>query len=395
MGFIGVFLLLLALFRLPLSISISSALNLSNAITNFSTIDGIDDNFLSSLAHKRCRKKHHKKHVMCNRNPKCCKRISKHHSCCFKHICVNVYSNPFHCGFCGHVCKHGTKCCNGVCVDTRKDRRHCGMNRATRPSASVFSSQANPFNIRASLFHSTPVLDRRRRTHWDSGGGANRDSSRPRRFNHYSNRYRKLNSKHTLLRNVSALADQLFQSWQNGFDEYDSSSRQNSSWFRREYEAKDCKRGWTSTKGPHSSGRRAFHFCEDDDDIETIFRSACGGNRHFYWSFVGEDFPRWKSSSGFYNTNQTSWNWRHRNEEDYDSSSESDSSESDMMSDRVALGLSASGSLKLDDVKNAYRACALKWHPDRHHGSSKAVAEEKFKACSAAYQSICDKLALN
>ena len=97
----------------------------------------------------------------------------------------------------------------------------------------------------------------------------------------------------------------------------------------------------------------AFHFCEDDDDIETIFRSACGGNRHFYWSFVEEDFPGWKSSSGFYNTNQTSWNWRRRNEEDYDSSSESDSLESDMMSDRVALGLSASGSLKLDDVKNA------------------------------------------
>ncbi|PSR84555.1 Chaperone protein like [Actinidia chinensis var. chinensis] len=263
------------------------------------------------------------------------------------------------------------------------------MNRATRPSASSI------FNVRASLFHSTPVLDRRRRTHWDSGGGANRDSSRPRRFNHYSNRYRKLHSKQTLLRNVSDFADQLFQSWQNGFDEYDSSSRQNSSWFRREYEAKGPQRGWTSTKGPHSSGRRAFHFCEDGDDSETIFRSAFGVNRHFYWSFVEEDFPRWKGSSGFYNTNRTSWNWRHRDEEDYDSSSESDSSESDMTSDRVTLGLRASGPLKLDDVKNAYRACALKWHPDRHHGSSKAVAEEKFKACSAAYQSICDKLTLN
>ena len=97
----------------------------------------------------------------------------------------------------------------------------------------------------------------------------------------------------------------------------------------------------------------AFHFCEDDKDSETIFRSAFGGNRHFYWSFVEEDIPRWKGSSGFYNTNRSSWNWRHRDEEDYDSSSESDSSESDMTSDRVALGLRASGPLKLDDVKNA------------------------------------------
>ncbi|KAH1070019.1 hypothetical protein GLYMA_03G144900v4 [Glycine max] len=62
---------------------------------------------------------------------------------------------------------------------------------------------------------------------------------------------------------------------------------------------------------------------------------------------------------------------------------------------RLALGLSVSGPLKLEDVKNAYRPCALKWHPDRHQGSSKAVAEEKFELCSAAYQSLCDSLALD
>ncbi|RZC20683.1 hypothetical protein D0Y65_007166 [Glycine soja] len=65
------------------------------------------------------------------------------------------------------------------------------------------------------------------------------------------------------------------------------------------------------------------------------------------------------------------------------------------VSDRLALGLSVSGPLKLEDVKNAYRPCALKWHPDRHQGSSKAVAEEKFELCSAAYQSLCDSLALD
>ncbi|GMP97255.1 hypothetical protein CsSME_00045583 [Camellia sinensis var. sinensis] len=138
-----------------------------------------------------------------------------------------------------------------------------------------------------------------------------------------------------------------------------------------------------------SSGN--FHFCKDDIDVETIFRSSFGGNRHFYWSFVDEDFSRWRSSSGYSNNYRTSWNWRHGDEEDYDST-ESDSSESDLASDRLALGLSAYGPLKLEDVKNAYRVCALKWHPDRHQGSSKAVAEEKFKACSSAYQSLCDKL---
>ncbi|KAH7856045.1 hypothetical protein Vadar_032060 [Vaccinium darrowii] len=265
------------------------------------------------------------------------------------------------------------------------------MNRATRPA--LLNSQANPFNLRAiSLFHSTPFLDRRRRTHWDSGGGAYRDSSR--RFDPYAKRYRKLQSKQTLLRNVGAFAEHLFQSWRNDFDESGSPSSKDSSWFKREYGAKDSKRGFTGTKGPYSTSRSSFHFCDDDSDVETIFRSAFGGNRHFYWSFIEEDFsPRWQSSSGHQNKYRTSWSWRHVEEEDYDSSTESDSSESDLVSYRLALGLSASGPLKLDDVKNAYRTCAMKWHPDRHQGSSKAVAEEKFKACSAAYQSLCDKMA--
>lgn len=82
-------------------------------------------------------------------------------------------------------------------------------------------------------------------------------------------------------------------------------------------------------------------------------------------------------------------------DEEYGYSTDSDSSESDLASHRMALGLSVSGPLKLEEVKNAYRTCALKWHPDRHQGASKAIAEEKFKLCSAAYQSLCDKLAVD
>ncbi|KAI8562081.1 hypothetical protein RHMOL_Rhmol03G0007100 [Rhododendron molle] len=191
-------------------------------------------------------------------------------------------------------------------------------------------------------------------------------------------------------------------SWRNGFEESDSFSSEESPWSRREFGAKDSKRGSTSTKGSYSTSRSSFHFCDDDNDYETIFfRSAFGGNRFggnrsLYWSFIEEDFHnRWQSSSGHQSNYRTSWNWRHGEDEDYDSSTESDSSETDLVSYRLVLGLSPSGPLKLDDVKNAYRTCALKWHPDRHQGSSKAVAEEKFKACSAAYESLCDKMALN
>ncbi|EXC30840.1 hypothetical protein L484_028019 [Morus notabilis] len=135
---------------------------------------------------------------------------------------------------------------------------------------------------------------------------------------------------------------------------------------------------------------RGFRFCDDDDNdtsAEAFFRSIFGGNRFYYWSFVDGENPQWSNSSTY---SGRSWNWRHRFEEECEY--ESECSQPDLASDRLALGLSAYGPLKLEDVKNAYRTCALNWHPDRHQGSSKVVAEEKFKLCSAAYQSLCDKL---
>ncbi|CAA2954573.1 Hypothetical predicted protein [Olea europaea subsp. europaea] len=261
------------------------------------------------------------------------------------------------------------------------------MNRATRASA-IINSQRNPFKLKASLFHSTPIVERRRRTHWDSGGGgAFRDP--PRRFNQYSKRFR----KQTLLRNVSEFAEHLFQSWQSDSDEDDQSSSPGHSWFRPHFRDDRFKRGNSRNRGPQA-WRRHFEFAEDEDvEFETFFRSTFGGNQYFYWS----QEPGYRNSSSYSSYYRSSSDWRHRFHEEYesDSSTESERSEANMTSDRLALGLNASGPLNLDDVKNAYRACALKWHPDRHQGSSKVVAEEKFKICSAAYQSLCDKLALN
>ena len=100
-----------------------------------------------------------------------------------------------------------------------------------------------------------------------------------------------------------------------------------------------------------------FRFCEDEDedddvDVETIFRSAFGGNRFYYWSFINEENNQWSSSSRY---SRNSWNWRQRIEEEYQYEYEYDceNSESDLASHRLALGLSASGPLKLEDVKNA------------------------------------------
>lgn len=96
-----------------------------------------------------------------------------------------------------------------------------------------------------------------------------------------------------------------------------------------------------------------FQFFDNDDvDVEAIFRSAFGGSdRYFFYSFTREE-PEWENS--YFRSNNYRYTRNQRNQYEDESSSESDSSVSDMRSDRQALGLSVSGPLTLDDVKNAW-----------------------------------------
>ncbi|KAL6505997.1 hypothetical protein OROHE_022716 [Orobanche hederae] len=266
------------------------------------------------------------------------------------------------------------------------------MNKTSRLAA-IINSQGNPFHLRACFFHCTPVSERRRRTHWDS---ATSFRSSPRKFNEYRKRLRKV----SLFHNVSELAEHLFHV--SDTNEYDQPSGRGSSWFRPSFREDGFKKG-KSRNTTSRAFRRDFEFCDDDDDhdgedeFETIFRSAFGGTRGFYFSFTMDDRPpRYRKSSSYAHSHRTSSGWKYQQyDEEYDSSSDSEKPTVDITSDRLALGLSSSGPLNPADVKNAYRACALKWHPDRHQGSSKVVAEQKFKVCSAAYQSLCDKLGLH
>lgn len=130
-------------------------------------------------------------------------------------------------------------------------------------------------------------------------------------------------------------------------------------------------------------------WCDPDDaDDEVMFETSFGRERYCFWSFSDQGDVQWRNSSWH---NKDKRNWRTKHEDSYDT--EYKAATIGSASDRTILGLAAVGPLKLDDVKNAFRMCALKWHPDRHQGPSKVMAEEKFKHCCAAYKSLCNALA--
>ncbi|KAG7574575.1 DnaJ domain [Arabidopsis suecica] len=260
------------------------------------------------------------------------------------------------------------------------------MNAAIR--AAILRPQSYSSQLKIAFFHSTPVLERKRRTSWES------------KSNVHKKRFRRMREKQELLRNVNAFAANMFTNWHDEFDDDGPSSRKQSSWFKKQY-SKEPKGNQNNKHGPYSWGKRNFDFCEVDEDFEVdyVFRTAFGGSRGFSFSFTHEeDEPRWRHhSSRFSNNSNRSWRSKYRldedeEEDDYTSDSSDSESEPNQVSHRQALGLSPSGPLNLKDVKHAYRTCALKWHPDRHQGSTKEAAEAKFKLCSVAYQSLCEKL---
>ncbi|XWS44784.1 hypothetical protein CRYUN_Cryun15aG0078100 [Craigia yunnanensis] len=149
-------------------------------------------------------------------------------------------------------------------------------------------------------------------------------------------------------------------------------------------------------KSNHKKIKRRFRresFSEDFDQPETIFQ-ATFGNKWYTWSSRGdssfqnsESGFEWREKSGW--TNQRTKEWETTSETESDDEFYAVGS----CSDRAILGLPPKGHLKIEDVKNAFRLSALKWHPDKHQGPSQAMAEEKFKLCVDAYKSLCHALA--
>ncbi|KAL6865141.1 hypothetical protein ACP4OV_016292 [Aristida adscensionis] len=127
----------------------------------------------------------------------------------------------------------------------------------------------------------------------------------------------------------------------------------------------------------------------DEDDCTDTPYGAFGGKKSFTWYWPGEDDGLGSSPSGFQwreESQSTKSREKFWNESDVDE--EEELSHDNLLSHRISLGLPLLGPLKLDHIKSAFRASALKWHPDKHQGPSQAEAEEKFKRCVEAYNAL-------
>ncbi|KAL8251569.1 hypothetical protein R6Q59_035262 [Mikania micrantha] len=146
-------------------------------------------------------------------------------------------------------------------------------------------------------------------------------------------------------------------------------------------------------KRKKNKSKKANFFEEfDDDDVDdprTHFH-ATFGNRRYSWSFKSweESFSQSQTSGFEYSNARNKW----RTVSDDESTDDNDSYVVGSHSDRITLGLPINVPLNIEEVKNAFRLSALKWHPDKHQGPSQALAEEKFKLCVSAYKSLCNEL---
>lgn len=272
----------------------------------------------------------------------------------------------------------------------------------------ISKNSLTPCSIRAAIsssshfasFHSTPVASEKWKNKWNHDFTSHQPSKN---YIRYASRQKRADARR-------ALKDLLFNNGSPKFSFQDEDSTWKidgaSSWDEEaDHSDSSNKKGRPKSsnrrgrKAQHNRFRRKFrkdYFSEDDYSPETIFHATFGNrNKWCTWSFNSAGSSSFQSSTSAFEWRGQSNGTNNRNKE-WDTASETESDGESCVvgsySDRRMLGLPPTGPLKIEDVKNAFRLSALKWHPDKHQGPSQATAEEKFKLCVNAYKSLCNAL---
>ncbi|KAA8531005.1 hypothetical protein F0562_005705 [Nyssa sinensis] len=258
------------------------------------------------------------------------------------------------------------------------------------PSTSTSTSSSH-----LASFHSTPTSLEKWKNKWDSDVGRGQQPSK--NFIRYATRQKRADAKKALkgllFNSGSSISFQgeVPSSWDA--PEADLSDSSNKKGRSKTSARRACK---THQKRMKRKFRRESFFEDFDEHPERVFQ-ATFGNRWYTWSFKPWEEPSFQNSAAGFEWREHS-NWTNSRNREWETTSETESDDEPTVvgscSDRTILGLPQKGPLKIEDVKNAFRISALKWHPDRHQGPSQTMAEERFKLCVNAYNSLCNALSV-
>lgn len=162
----------------------------------------------------------------------------------------------------------------------------------------------------------------------------------------------------------------------------------------KDFEKCSAQKDFTQSgpKNKKRSGQSGSHRASRKDPFQFMWQAGSSFYSDFWDDFVHQDFAfaygsrftKHSSADGF------SGDTKDHPEEKKD---KVEPRSIGSPSDRQTLGLSPYGALTIEDLKKAFRASALKWHPDRHEETTKVTAEAKFKDCGSAYKSLLCALA--
>ncbi|GAB4848288.1 hypothetical protein Ancab_002954 [Ancistrocladus abbreviatus] len=228
-------------------------------------------------------------------------------------------------------------------------------------------------------FHSTPVSNEKWKKKWNSDFRSGQQPSK--NFIRYATRQKRADAKRALkdlLFNSGAFVQDKGRTWKmDGANSWDAQLGDDLDNSNKKWHSKSSSRHAQRAQKHRTKRkfRREF-FSEDDDHPETIF-NATFGNRWYTWAFNS-----WHSSA--FQSSTAGFHWKEDSTDRDDQYEESDTSETKsddeacyvgFHSDRRILGLPLNGPLAIEDVKNAFRLSALKWHPDKHQGPSQGLVK--------------------
>ncbi|KAM3359894.1 putative protein isoform X1 [Capsicum galapagoense] len=252
-------------------------------------------------------------------------------------------------------------------------------------STRIIASTQLP-NTQLASFHSTAIFSEKWKNKWNSEFRGNQQPTK--NYIRYETRQKRADSK-------KALKNLLFygasgNSFENEVNDRWDVDRDDRSEKKSEYKSTARRRDRLRRRMRKMKKRR---LSEDYDEFpETVFQANfC--NKWYTWSFRPGKSSTFEDL--FSRRQETDWSeqrhfrWDTETNNDTETESNYESCNVGCYSERTILGLPPRGPLKIEEVKNAFRLSALKWHPDKHQGPSQAAAEEKFKSCVTAYKSLC------